>query len=143
MQNKLPVSGGMSAMAHAGLIDVWRMLRAIVERQTPFAQIMITVGTAFFIVMAIEGIRTSILAMRRGAEAGNRPVPPETNSPPMAARADQAKGSRIYATKTMLRPAARPLRKSRPVTVAKRLTPAIRRSDKINSSEYSADTTSF
>jgi hypothetical protein len=133
----------MSAMAHAGLIDVWHMLRSIVERQSPFAQIMIAVGTAFFIVMAIEGIRTSILAMHRGADAGSLPLPPETNPRPMAAPADEASVSRGYLTKPMLRPAARPLRKPRPVTVAKRLTPAIRRSDRINSGEYSAETTSF
>jgi hypothetical protein len=133
----------MSAMAHAGLIDVWHMLRAIVERQTPFAQIMITAGTAFFIVMAIEGIRTSILAMHRGAQAESIPVPPERNSPAMSAPAGETAVSRIYATKPMLRPAARPLRKLRPVTVAKRLTPVIRRSDKINSSAYSSETTSF
>ena len=131
----------MSVMAHAGLVDVWHMLQAIMVRQTPFAQIMVAAGTVFFIVMAIEGIRTSILAMRHGTD-GLAELP-ETSSPPMAAPANDASVARVYATKPTLRPAARPLRKLRPVTVAKRLTPAIRRSDKINSSEYSAETTSF
>lgn len=128
-------------MANAGLWDVWNLLRAIVARQTPFAQIMIITGTALFIVMAVEGVRTSILAMRRGADGFAQPQ--QANSPPMAAPADVASVARVYAAKPMLRPAARPLRKLRPVSVAKRLTPAIRRSDKINPAANSVETTSL
>ena len=50
-------------MSHAGLIDVWHLLLAILARQTPVIQIMIVEGAVLFAVMAAEGVRSSILAM--------------------------------------------------------------------------------
>ncbi len=132
-------------MEHAQLTQVWDLLAAIVARQTPFAQIMITLGTAFFIVMVIEGIRTSILAMRRGHEEPR--APSKTDSSPMAAPANDALATRLHAARAISRPAARPLRKlqvaASPVSLAKRLTPAIRRIPHGNSKEHSPETTSF
>ena len=122
-------------MDHAGLIDVWNLSGAIVARQTPFAQIMITVGAAFFVVMAIEGIRTSILAMRNVA------APPVTRSRMDLQEKDIKldKAARLFTAKPVLRPPARPVRKAaRTTTVAsaKRLTPAIRRQPRLGATSF-------
>ena len=48
------------------------MVLAIVGRQPPFAQIMFATGAVFVAVMALEGLRTSLLAIWRA----HRPAPP-------------------------------------------------------------------
>jgi hypothetical protein len=136
--------GRISAMDHAGLIDVWNLSGAIVARQTPFAQIMITVGAAFFVVMAIEGIRTSILAIRNAAVI----APPVTGSRMNLQEPDikPDRAARLFAARPVSRPPARPVRKAAritPVASAKRLTLAIRRQPRLDSSGHSTEATSF
>jgi hypothetical protein len=59
-------------MNTAGWLDVWHMVLAIVARQPPFAQIMFATGAVFVAVMALEGLRTSLLAIGHA----HRPAPP-------------------------------------------------------------------
>ncbi len=68
-----------------GWADVWHLVLAIISRQAPFVQVMSWTGAVFFLVMAIEGIRSSILAMTRSGEATVTSAPvAEIASPPMA-----------------------------------------------------------
>jgi hypothetical protein len=53
-------------------VDVWHMALGIVARQPPFAQIMFATGAVFVAVMALEGLRTSLLTIWRA----HRPAPP-------------------------------------------------------------------
>ncbi len=52
-------------MDKAGWTDVWHMIVAIVARQPPFLAILMVLGAVFVAVMALEGLRTSLLAIRR------------------------------------------------------------------------------
>lgn len=112
-------------MHHAGLTEVWNLLRVIVARQAPFSQIMIAVGAAFFVVMAIEGMRASVLAMKRAAT----PIPaPKDERKESASRAALARNedsaARVFAGKPSLRSSPRPKRKllhsSRPASLVKK-----------------------
>jgi len=131
-------------MDHAGLMDVWNILRAIVARQMPFAQIMIAAGAVFFIVMAIEGVRTSIVAIRTSPAEPKAQTKTYTSA--VAEPAEDGPVTRLYAGISSTRQAARPVRNFRrialPVVTAKRLTPAIRRHPKLDLAEYSAESTS-
>jgi hypothetical protein len=133
----------MPTMDHAQLLQVWNLLTAIVERQTPFVQIMITVGTAFFIVMAIEGVRTSLLAIRRGHS--EPPASAKPDSAPPAAAANDVAVTRSYSARGTPRPVARPVKKIHLGALAseRRLTSAIRRIPRSNSRGDSPETTSF
>jgi hypothetical protein len=64
-------------MNTAGWLDVWHMVLVIVARQPPFAQIMFATGAVFVAVMALEGLRTSLLAIRRA----HKPTPPLVLAP--------------------------------------------------------------
>ena len=58
-------------------LDVWHLVLAIVARAPPFGQIMYATGAVFVVVMALEGLRTSLLAMWRA----HKPAPPLTAPP--------------------------------------------------------------
>jgi hypothetical protein len=131
-------------MNQAGLIDVWKLVVTILARQGPFEQIMIVVGAVLFVVMAIEGLRTSILAMRSGAI--DPPERPGSETRAMAAQADGAPTTRLTAAMAPQRQAARPVRKTerRPAPASKeRLTTAIRRNPKSDSDAYSSETAGY
>lgn len=74
-------------MNTAGWLDVWHMALAIVARQAPFTQIMFATGAVFVVVMALEGLRTSLLAMWRAhktAPAAPAPAAPQTGAATLA-----------------------------------------------------------
>jgi hypothetical protein len=103
-------------------LDVWHTVLAIVARQPPFAQIMIATGAVFVAVMALEGIRTSLLAIRHAhktvpAPAPHEALPPEpvTLAMPAAPRAAKAFSARATA-----RPAAAAPRRPKPLTLSPR-----------------------
>lgn len=136
-------TGEMSTMDQAQLLQAWTLLTAIIVRQSPFAQIMIVVGTAFFAVMAIEGIRTSILAMRRGHSQPRALAIPD--SPPPAAVVSDVPVARLSTTRSIPRPVTRSAKKMRAAAFApeKRLTPAYRQASRMSSRDDPPKTTSF
>jgi hypothetical protein len=52
-------------MHSAGWIDIWHIATAILARQSPVMQILAATFAALFVVMAIEGLRSSLLAIWR------------------------------------------------------------------------------
>ncbi len=80
-------------MNTAGWLDVWHMVAAIVARQPPFWQIMLATGAVFLVVMALEGIRTSLLSIWRAHARGAAamPAPPRATAHAMAGGAPVAK----------------------------------------------------
>jgi hypothetical protein len=108
-------------MHHAGLLEVWQMLRSIVAQQTPFLQIMIALGAAFFVIMAIEGMRTSALAIRRAASPA--PSWDVAGSEAPAGAADVRRSALTRLNDTKLAAGARratPVRSARPLSFAKK-----------------------
>jgi hypothetical protein len=94
-------------MNKAGWVDVWHLVLAIVARQPPFTQIMIATGAALAVVMAVEGLRTSLLAIWR---AHRIPAPPppavdRTTAPVKMASPPQARG---FSAKSAFAAARRP-----------------------------------
>ncbi|MEI9888695.1 MAG: hypothetical protein WDN08_19785 [Rhizomicrobium sp.] len=63
-------------MSTAGWLDVWHLAVAIVVRQPPFLQIMYATGAVFLVVMAVEGVRTSLLSIWRAHRQGAIAPPP-------------------------------------------------------------------
>ena len=63
-------------MNTTGLPELWHSALAILSRQQPFAQIMIVTLAALFVVMALEGFRSSLRAIWHGHRA---PAPPATS----------------------------------------------------------------
>ncbi len=67
-------------MHNAGWAEVWHLVLAIIARQPPFAQILLATGAVFVVVMAIEGVRASLIAIRQAnapsfsAEPSEKPV---------------------------------------------------------------------
>jgi hypothetical protein len=104
-------------MHQAGLLDVWHMLGAIVARQSPFAQIMIYLGAALFITMALEGVRTSVRAMRLSkspVQAGDT-VTGEA-PPPSTAKLQRLNAAKLASSTRR----ATPVRGARPLSFAKK-----------------------
>jgi hypothetical protein len=64
-------------MDKAGWLDVWHLVAAIVSRQPPFTAIVMVIGAAFVAVMALEGVRTSLLAIWHAHRRGAAPAPVE------------------------------------------------------------------
>jgi len=50
-------------MNTTGLPELWHIVLAILSRQTPFMQIMLVTLAALFVVMALEGVRSSLRAI--------------------------------------------------------------------------------
>lgn len=67
----------------AGWNEVWHLLIAIVARQSPFVAIMLVTLAVFFVVMAAEGVRASLAAIRYGHRTAPTapPVPEESPAP--------------------------------------------------------------
>ena len=61
-------------MDKAGWLDVWHLVAAIVSRQPPFTAIMCVIGAAFSVVMALEGVRTSLLAIWHAHRRADTPA---------------------------------------------------------------------
>lgn len=106
--------------------DVWHLVTAIVARQPPMIAILFAAGALFVIVMAVEGVRTSLLAIWRGHLAPPAPLAPRKPDPiALAAPAAlSAPLSRGFTTRSVPRAAprkrkvltanARPFRTPRP-----------------------------
>lgn len=96
-------------MHSAGWIDIWHIAIAILVRQSPFMQILMVTFAALFVVMAIEGLRSSLLAIwhnHRNPAALAPRSRDETAVPPAAA-----------GTKTFLfRPGPRPIVRRKALT---------------------------
>lgn len=101
-------------------MDVWHLVGAIVARQPPFLQIMSVTGAAFFVVMALEGVRTSILAMWRAHKPTLAEPPLQTDPAPMAhpgSRAFEQNNSAPIAERL----ASLPMRRPKALTLNPRL----------------------
>jgi hypothetical protein len=61
-------------MNSAGWIDIWHVAGAMLARQSPFVQILAVTLATLFLVMAIEGFRTSMIAIWRGHRDPTTPV---------------------------------------------------------------------
>ena len=109
---------GQSAMHSAGWIDVWHLVTAIVVRQQPFTQIMIVTGTVFFAVMALEGIRTSLVSIWRAHRAVS--LAPPRNASEALATAGDGLLTKSFSPKLQTRNAAPPRRKRKPLTLSVR-----------------------
>ncbi|HXC55956.1 MAG TPA: hypothetical protein VNU97_11725 [Rhizomicrobium sp.] len=106
-------------MASAGWAQVWHLVAAIVARQPPFLQIMIATGAVFVAVMALEGVRTSLLAMWRAHRtAQHLPAPKEQARASSGPAAAPLSGSLF--SPPAARAAARIVRKRKPLTVSAR-----------------------
>jgi hypothetical protein len=63
-------------MHNAGWMDAWQIAGALLVRQPPFVQILVVTLATLFVVMAIEGFRTSMLAIWRGHQGPAIATPP-------------------------------------------------------------------
>ncbi len=120
-------------MNKAGWVDVWHLALAVVSRQPPFVQIMCATGVVFIAVMAVEGLRTSLVAIWRAHRSAPAPAPARSEPVALAAPAAiaDAPASRAFSARSVPRAAATSARKRKPLTVAARLfrspRPTIRR----------------
>ena len=105
-------------MHSAGWIDVWHLVTAIVVRQQPFTQIMMATGAVFFAVMALEGIRTSLVSMWRAHRAVS--LAPPRNAPVTLAMAGDGLATKSFSPKLQTRNAAPRMRKRKPLTLSVR-----------------------
>ena len=107
-------------MDKAGWIDLWHIALAVIARQPPFAAIMIVTGVAFVAVMAIEGTRTSLVAIwhaHRTPPALERPKQaPGAAAPPAPATAN----ARSFSVRRGPQAAATLARKRKPLTTSAR-----------------------
>ncbi len=90
-------------------LDVWHMVLAIVSRQAPFTQIMVATGAVFVLVMALEGVRGSLLAIWRAHKAAP-PLALPQDEPVTLAMPLPATGARgkSFAPRTAAHAARRP-----------------------------------
>jgi hypothetical protein len=105
-------------MHSAGWIDVWQLVAAIVVRQQPFTQIMMATGAVFFVVMALEGIRTSLVSMWRAHRAVS--LAPPKNTPQALAMAGDDLPTESFSAKLQARNAGPPRRKRKLLTLSVR-----------------------
>ena len=69
-------------MNTTGLPELWHIALAILSRQTPFMQIMLVTLAALFVVMALEGFRSSLRAIWHAHSTSSQPVAlPERDAP--------------------------------------------------------------
>ncbi len=95
--------------------DVWHMVLAIVARQSPFAQVMLATGAVLIAVMALEGLRTSLLAIRRGHRSAPPLAAPPADGVTLAMPAP-APPAKIYSPRALHAAARRP----KPLTLSPR-----------------------
>ena len=109
-------------MTQAGWSDVWHLAGGIVARQPPLIAILLSTGAVLFIVMAVEGLRTSVLSIWRAHRAPPQPAPRRAEPPAAATAASAATTASLRGFSARSVPlAAVPLqRKRKPLTVAAR-----------------------
>lgn len=103
-------------------MDVWHLVLGIVSRQPPFIQIMYATGAVFIVVMAVEGLRTSLAGMWRAHRSGASLTPAREKPVALAAPASAAgaPGSRAFSVRSVPRAAATPARKRKALTMPAR-----------------------
>jgi hypothetical protein len=103
-------------MHQAGWSDVWHMTLGIVGRQPPFLQIAIVTGVAFVLVMVLEGVRSSLVAIRAAHRAAPPLAPPPAEVVERAAPSLAPSSSRSFSAPRVIQAARRP----KPLTVRAR-----------------------
>lgn len=93
-------------MNTTSLPELWHIVLAILSRQAPFVQIMLVTLTALFVVMALEGFRSSLRAIWHAHRTA--PTPPQSLDTPisLAAPAAFAPRTRSFAAKPPRQPRA-------------------------------------
>jgi hypothetical protein len=122
-------------MSSAGWIDIWHIAGAMLTRQTPFVQILSVTLAALFVVMAIEGFRTSLVAIWRGHRGAPTFAPREKT---VAAASFASPVSKSFS----FRPAPPPVPKRKALTANPRRfrtpRPTIRRHPTLDSTVFAA-----
>jgi hypothetical protein len=87
-------------MNTSGLPALWHSATAIVAQQTPFMAILLVTLAALFVVMALEGFRSSLMAIWR-AHRTSAPTKPTSLETPvrLAAPAPHAPRTRSFTAK--------------------------------------------
>ena len=106
-------------MNTAGWLDVWHLVLAIVARQAPFTQIMFATGAVFVVVMALEGLRTSLLAIWHAHKNSHLLAPTPRASTTLAMQA-AAPLSKSFSVRAVARFASSPARRPKPLTLSPR-----------------------
>jgi hypothetical protein len=139
-------------MSNAGWVDLWHMIVAILARQSPFVAVLMATGAVFVLVMAVEGVRTSLLSIWRGHRAVPISLEPPESEPLLLATPAPPLNppARSFSVRSVPRAAATAARKRKPLTVATRSfrspRPTIRRHPMLEFAvaepmpEFSADT---
>jgi hypothetical protein len=129
-------------MHTAGWLDVWHLVIGIVARQEPFVAIMLATLAVFVVVMAIEGVRTSLLSIWRAHRAAPEAVtlaPPPEAPIALAAPALEPLAKNNSSTFSA-RLAAAPARRPKPLTLSPRQfrspRPKIRRHARLDFSAF-------
>jgi hypothetical protein len=88
-------------MNTTGLPALWHSVLAILSHQEPFVAILLVTFAALFVVMAIEGFRTSLRAIRHAhrAAAPGAPAPEEEAPQALASPAMFSLRTRSFAAK--------------------------------------------
>jgi hypothetical protein len=124
-------------MDTAGWLELWHVALRIVQRQPPFAAIMIVTLAAFVVVMALEGVRASLKAIWRG----HRAAPAAPSSEPVEHAMAAAFGENISSSFAP-RAAAAPPRRRKALTLSPRRfrspRPTIRRHPRLEFAPLSA-----
>ncbi len=119
----LGVALGLAVMNKAGWLDLWHLAVTIVARQPPFVQILIAIGIVYVLVMALEGTRTSLLAIWHAHRTPVVLPPPAAQARPITLAAPApvaAPSSRSFSAKSAARPAAGPARRPKSLAFAPR-----------------------
>lgn len=131
-------------MHTAGWLDVWNLAMSIVGRQEPFVAIMLVTFGVFVVVMAIEGVRTSLLSIwhnLRSAPEAPALAPPPAAPQEMASLAP-AQQTRNFSSGFAARVAATPPRRPKPLTMGPRQfrtpRPTIRRHPQLDFGMFAA-----
>ncbi len=91
----LRVGSGASAMSHAGWLDVWTLVLALISREPPVVVILFWLAVAFAVLMIAEGLRASFFPFRSVAPRGARPRSESSYAPQPDSSAAGA-GSRAF-----------------------------------------------
>ena len=109
----------------AGWSDVWHAALSLIAQEPPFTQIAIVLGTAFVLVMALEGVRASVAAMLHAHRAEPTPLEAPKREPVEMAM-PAATPTRSFSAPRELY-IARPKRATSPTRKFRDLRPTIRR----------------
>jgi len=115
-------------MNTTGLPELWHVTLAILSRQAPFVQIMLVTLAALFVVMALEGVRSSVRAIWRAHRTPKLPAVSQLNTP-VALAAPPAFGPRMrsFVGKPPVKRASRPKVLDQPPRQFRSTRPVIRR----------------